>query len=515
MIKMRSLRIYNNLKRKQSAKINYQRVKEFFSKSHCLLQKLKFCFLIMLFCSSKLYALQGHYSTELEKLEKEFIEIINRANNIFRDPLANQYLTHLGNKLANMAALQTAHFFIVNSDDINAFAGPGNYIGVNTQLILATDSEDELAGVIAHEIAHLRLNHLYNMIEHQKLMQIPMLASILASIALGLINPTLAGGALMASLTGFTQDNINFIRSNEKEADRIGMEILIKCGFNPYGTISFFQKLQQNSRYYYSDIPAILRTHPLDEDRIAEAQNRLPEKFARRIPINQNYFLFKELIRVNSYHHKQLLEYYQNNCGAIKKHPNCDFGSALFLIKTNQFQAAISKLGDLLKQDPNNLFYQLSMAEAEIGDKQVTNALSRLKALNENEPDNYAIIRAYGDKLITSGQYKDAAKILLKGFRIFNKDYHLCTMLAQAEAKINRKSYAYFIQAQCLLLQGRHKDALKKLDYAKKLAQNDQYLTARINAVINQENSNSGRDLYANHFKDQTDVPISSKLCSL
>ena len=161
--------------------------------------------------------------------------------------------------------MPTPYFFIVKSNEINAFAGPCGYIGVNSQLILATANESELAAVMAHELAHVRQHHLYRMIEHQKQMRIPMLASMLASIALGVLNPTAGTGAMMAALSGFAQDSINYVRSNEKEADRIGIDMLIKSGQDPRGMASFFKKMQENARYYYTDnIPAILRSHPLD-----------------------------------------------------------------------------------------------------------------------------------------------------------------------------------------------------------------------------------------------------------
>lgn len=92
---------------------------------------------------------------------------------------------------------------------------------------------------MAHEIAHVRLHHLYSMIEHQKQMRIPMLATVLASAALGVINPTVGMAGMMGALSGFSQDNINFARSKEKEADRIGIDMLIKAGYNPHSMAAF------------------------------------------------------------------------------------------------------------------------------------------------------------------------------------------------------------------------------------------------------------------------------------
>lgn len=448
-------------------------------------------FLIGLYLlAAKIFAFSTYSSPELDKLEKEFIQIINQANNIERSALTNQYLNHLGNQLAQAAHINPVYFFIVKSNEINAFAGPGNYIGINTQLILATNNQHELAGVIAHEIAHLRLHHLYSLIEHQKQLRIPMLASLLASIALGIINPTLGTGALMASLSGIAQENINFTRAKEKEADRIGMNILRSCNFDPQGIISFFQKLQQNSRYYYTDnVPAILRTHPLDEDRIAEAQNRLFNSPPQKYTTNLDYFLFKELIRVTTVNSKQLMEYYRYQCNKKQKfNAICNYSHALFLMKNNNFQAAQSKLTVLLRQDPNNLFYQLAVAQTELSNKQFASALARLEALYKNEPDNYAIIMAYASGLNLTNNSAAATNVLLKGFRIFKRDLPLCEKFAQYTARAHRQNYAYFIQAQCLILQGRIKEARTQLNYAKKLTHHDPYLQARINAMDNELN---------------------------
>ncbi|STX41972.1 Zn-dependent protease [Legionella donaldsonii] len=427
------------------------------------------------------------YSTrELEELEKEFIQIINQSDSIERDALANQYINHLGKKLARLAHMPTPYFFIVKSNEINAFAGPGGYIGINTQLILATDNESELAAVMAHEIAHVRLHHLYQRIEHEKQMRIPLLASLLASAALGVVNPTLGSGALMASMTGFAQDNINFTRANEKEADRIGIGMLIKSGLDPRGMAGFFKKMQQNSRYYYTaNIPAILRTHPLDEERIAEAENRSQNLGKKQYTDSLNYRLFKELIRVSvTNNNKQLLDYYQIQCQKRTSGPACQYGYALALLNTNQFQQAQARLTSLLAQDHDNLFYQIAMAQAETGSKQFEIALKRLSDLQANYPENYAAIMAHAQGLLAAGKAGQAASVLLKGSRLFKRDLPLCEELAQAQAASRQKSYAYFTQAQCQLLQGRRRDAMRQLKQAKILAKNDRYLQARISAMM-------------------------------
>src|SRR3990167_500638 len=137
-------------------------------------------FIISLLLLNALFMLSAYaynpYSTdELEQLEKQFIQLINQSDQVERYPLATQYINHLGRELSRDAQMQTPVFFIVKSNEINAFAGPGGYIGINSALILATENESELAAVMAHEMSHVRLHHLYRMIQHQKQMRAPML----------------------------------------------------------------------------------------------------------------------------------------------------------------------------------------------------------------------------------------------------------------------------------------------------------------------------------------------------
>lgn len=434
------------------------------------------------------FAFSPYSTEELDELEKEFVEQINSSNSIVRHPLASQYINHLGKILAIHGQVDQPYFFIVNSNEINAFAGPGGYIGINTQLILASENESELAAVMAHEMAHVRQHHLYRMIEHQKQMRVPMLASLMAALALGIVNPSIGSGAMMAALSGFAQDSINYTRSSEKEADRIGIDMLIKSGLDPRGMASFFRKMQQNTRYYYTaNIPAILRTHPLDEERIAEAENRSASLTQKSYPDSLDYRLFKELIRVSvADNPKQILENYQHQCSAANGSPYCQYGYALALIDSNQFAAAHEHLTPLLQKDPTNLDYQIAIAESETGLKKHKEAVSRLLELHANRPENYAIIMTLAQSLIAAGKPNEAASLLLKGSRQYKRDLPLCKKLAEAQAASHHKDYAYFVAAQCQLLQGQRNIALRQLMLAKKLAKKNHLLSARIDARIDE-----------------------------
>lgn len=442
------------------------------------------CLWLVLFFTQNLYAYNPYTTRELDELEKEFANLIHQSNQVLRNPLAMEYINHLGKRLASQNDINLPYFFIVKSNEINAFAGPGGYIAINSQLILATENESELAAVMAHEIAHVRLHHLYRMLEHQKQMRVPMLASVLASLALGVINPTLGGGALMASLTGLAQDNINFTRANEKEADRIGIDMLIRSGIDPRGMAGFFKKMQQNSRYYFSDLPPILRTHPLDDDRIAEAENRCQNLKQKIYPNDLNYPLFKELIRnLTGQDTKQLLDYYTVSCQKESKQA-CQYGYALALIKAREYQKAEKKLLPLYNLDTDNFYYALALAETKMHLNQTSDAWDILNRLYVNYPESYAVLLAYADVLMNTGKAHDAENLLLKASRKFKNDLPVCQQLARSQAKANHKGYAYFTRAQCELIKGNKKQALNQLNIAKKIDKKDRFLQARIEAKI-------------------------------
>ncbi|HVT62393.1 MAG TPA: M48 family metalloprotease [Legionellaceae bacterium] len=441
------------------------------------------CLLLPALC----FGFSAYSNEELDQLEREFLQEINHSDAVLREPLTNEYINHIAKRLAEHSPEQP-HFFIVKSREINAFAGPGGHIGVNTQLILESATESELAGVMAHEMAHVRQHHLYRMLEHQKQMRIPMLAGILASMALGVVNPALSTGLLYGSLSGFAQDSINYVRSGEREADSIGIDMLKKAGFDPHGMVGFFKKMQQNSRYHYTDnIPAILRTHPLDEERIAEAENRCPIQTHVIASDEAQYRLFKELIRNEvSDDSKQSLDFYRRQCQQITSAIACQYGYALRLMQANQYEQALAQIKPLWTQTPNNPYYAIAMAHGYEGLGQAPKAVQILGELYANFPDSYAVTVEYGKALIEAKQAAKASSILLTGSRKFKQDLQICNQLARAEAADHRLGYAYFTLAECHLLQGEHHDALRKLKLAQTYAQKDHLLQARIAAKMDE-----------------------------
>jgi predicted Zn-dependent protease len=295
----------------------------------------------------------------------------------------------------------------------------------------------------------------------------------------------------MASLGGFAQNDINFIRSNEKEADRIGIDVLSKAGLDPRGMAAFFQKMRENARYYYTaNIPSILRTHPIDEERIAEAENRTAQMKPIEVADNLSFQLFKELIRTEVItDEKRLMDYYERCLVKSPQNTACQYGYALELIKLNHFTAAESYLLRLINQDRTNLYFIIALAKAQIGNGHAMAAAEELEAMQRNTPDNYALLISYSDSLAASGKPAEAVLQLTKASRLYPHDLPLCNSLARAHANNRRKDYAYFTTAQCYRLQGQFKEAKHMLKQAASLAKGDRLLSARIEASLDELNS--------------------------
>jgi beta-barrel assembly-enhancing protease len=422
--------------------------------------------------TANIYALEptSLYSNEdIDKLAKDFAIQINYANNVVRIPLVTEYMSELKNKLH----ADNVNFFIVESYEINAFAGPGGYIGINTALILSADSIDEFAAVLAHEISHVKLHHLYYWLEHQKRMKVPMLASVLAGIALGLINPNLASGAFIGSMSGIAQNNINFIRANEIDADKLGVKILEQSGYSPQGMLNFFKKMQDYAKYSYNNMPAMLKTHPQDMERM-EAVIRNSKKLTTIKQDNGDFYMFREYIRsLGNKSYEDTKNYYQKTC------PNatyCRYGQALNDIKYHKKNSAKIALEELLKNSPNNIWLNVSLSSIAPN--------PNLAILYKQNEQNYALTMAYANMLLAENNLDEAFTILLKSRQIFRNDLRVCELFAQVANENNKKAQAYFTLGQCAILKDDYKDALQKLNLAAKLNKNDKYLTARIDASI-------------------------------
>ena len=232
-------------------------------------------FVAIFFLSIQVFALSLPEVNTAESLSEkkrgnEFLQIIWDTNSVISDVESQVYLKKIGSEMVSYSPNPDKHFdfFFLNDKSINAFAGPYGYIGIHTGMLLESDSEAELAGVLAHEISHVTQNHLNRFIKKSDRQTYLMVAGMLAA---ALIDNSDASQAIAAStVAGTAQQNINFTREHEWEADRVGTAILKKSGYNPKGLADFFAKLENSE-----NAKEFLRTHPLSVNRMADTVQRV------------------------------------------------------------------------------------------------------------------------------------------------------------------------------------------------------------------------------------------------
>ncbi|MEX2353382.1 MAG: M48 family metalloprotease, partial [Gammaproteobacteria bacterium] len=311
-------------------------------------------------------------SPEFERrLGQAFLNQIRRQTDIIDDPEIENYIESIGYRLVAQSdnSSQLFTFFVINDPTINAFAAPGGIVGINAGIILNSESESELAGVMAHEIAHVTQKHMARSVEMQQKMSIPMMAAMLGAILIATQNPDAGSAAMMAIQGGAMQAQINFTRSNEEEADRIGMQLLQRADFNPQGMVSFFEKLHRNSRYT-AQAPEFLRTHPLTVNRIADVQAR-----AGNLPGNTSYsesktfqFIRTKLLVRSHRSPEEAASHFNNLIAQGEYRDDIDvlrYGLALAHMRGRNYQEARALLDDLLDQDNENISILLARADLE------------------------------------------------------------------------------------------------------------------------------------------------------
>ena len=224
-------------------------------------------------------------SLEERRLGEEIMREVRADRSYYDDPEATDYIQAMGQRLVSRGAdsRQDFEFFLMQDNSINAFALPGGFVGVHTGLILAAQSESELASVMAHEIAHVTQRHIARILAQQKQSTVMSIAALAVAILAARANPEVASAAVGFGTAAGVQNMLNFTRDHEREADRVGLQILDSAGYDARSAAVFFERMQRATRIYeIGSAPSYLRTHPMTYERIADIQNRL-----ERLPYRQ------------------------------------------------------------------------------------------------------------------------------------------------------------------------------------------------------------------------------------
>ncbi len=412
------------------------------------------------------------------RLGREIMRQIIASREYLRDAEIASYLNTLGDRLVASSPSPYRHFefFVVRDPSINAFALPGGYIGVHTGLISAVHNESELAAVLAHEIAHVTQNHLARMVEAQKTSGLTSLAALAVAILASRTNSQLSQAAVTLAGALNAQSQLDFSRDHEREADRVGLQILTQAGFSPLGMVSFFERLQAHGRLLETNAPAYLRTHPLTFQRIADMQNRVAEMPYRQHQDSLEFRLVRARVWADEGEAAQAVKNFEARLKNDANDPANWYGLALAALRAGQIEqadAALARLDALGVQSP--LLVSLAMqVEQALG--RSDRAIARGKAALKSHAAHRPLAYTYAQVLLHAQQPAEALRFLDEQLLTWAEDATLYALKARAHAALGQRLQAHLAQAEAHARQGEYAAAIEQLQLATRSGNRDFHL---------------------------------------
>jgi predicted Zn-dependent protease len=418
------------------------------------------------------------------------------------DPEIEDYLGAIGSLLAqaNPGTRQDFEFFVMRESTVNAFALPGGFVGVHTGLIAMAETESELASVLAHEIAHVTQRHMARMAGQQQQMQAPVLAAIAAAILLGSSRPDLAMGAAIGAQGAAVQAQLGYSRDFEREADRVGLQTLQSAGFDVGAMAVFFEKLQRATRL--SDdgsVPGYLRTHPLNTERIADAQSRAASLPYRQRLDSPEFQLVRAKLRAESGEAPDAVSHFEVSVREKRyaSEAAARYGLAAALLRARRAQEADAELARLRATGTVAMVETLAARIRQaLGDE--AGAIALLAAARAKYPHSRPLLYAHVEALESSGRHQDALAANAEPLRLYPRDSRLYAHQSKIYASLGKRFLQHQAQAEAYALQGSLPAAIEQLQLARSAGGGDFYQLSVVDVRI--------KELRARHAQDLKDL---------
>ncbi len=441
---------------------------------------------------------------EEEEYAKGLIRQLHAYELLVDDPLVTAYFDDMGFRLVSHSDRPDKLFTFVVMDEpnVNAFAAPGGVVALHSGLILAAESESEVAGVVSHEIAHVTQLHLYRAFEKARSMTIPIALAMLGMILAAGGDGEAISGALMSGQAMSAQMQINFTRHNEIEADRIGIRTLSEAGYDPEGMASFFSKLNRLTRLNGEGPPEFLRTHPVTVNRVAEARDRANNLPAADIGDGLNFYLAQARLRaLIADDPGEAVQWFRNELEEDHDQARSDglnYGLAIALQRDLEYAEAETLLEQLMESNAGHLAYQLQMANLDTESGQSESAIERMKGLYEDFPGNHAITMQYASSLLheeVPERAQLASDILRSQTLRRQEDPSLFELYARAANVAGDEVRSTEAIAESYFLRGGISEAIEQLERLTKDSTLDYYERSRIEARLTEMRREAGEEL--------------------
>ena len=395
------------------------------------------------------------------------------------DPELIDYLNDLGYRLVSQSPeyRQEFEFFVILDPSVNAFALPGGFIGVHTGLFLTAQSESELASVLSHEIAHVTQRHIARMIAGQKQSTIMSIAALAVAVLAARGSPQLSQAAIMGAGAGAIQSQLNYTREHEREADRIGYQILDRSGFDVNAMPLFFERLQRATRTYESAAPSYLRTHPLTTERIADMRNRSEGAPYRLVADSIDFQLLRAKIRATTDTPKEALAFFRESVGEQKfsNEAAARYGLATALMRAQQYPEAKDEVRKLRAMLPSNPIVETLAGRVLVASGDLPGALIFYRSALRAHPRYRALALDYAATLLQDRQPAEALGFLNDQLQIYPNDAHLYQLQARAYSALGKRLQQHRAQSESYVLQGNVAAAIDQLQLGLKSGDGDFY----------------------------------------
>jgi len=432
---------------------------------------------------------QAAFSPALERrVGENIMQQIRADSSYLDDPIVAEYLNVLGTRLVAVSPdpRQSFEFFAIQDTSVNAFALPGGFIGVHTGLMLTAQTESELASVLSHEIAHVTQRHIARMVAGQERMGMATLAAMAIGLLAARSNSNLAQAVIVGSQAASIQNQINYTRDHEREADRIGVQILQQSGLDARAMPIFMERLQRAMRLYETGAPAYLQTHPVTTERIADLQNRTEDLSYRQFPDNPEFQLVRARVRVIGQDARQSVDFFEQGLKERRfiNEAATHYGLALALVRLKNFPRAKRELAELEKILPGHAAVLALRGEVLAASGEVPAALTHYAAALKAFPSNRALIYDYAELLLREGRAEAALKVIEPRIADSPDEIRLYTLQSRCYAALGRRLPQHRAQAEVYLRRGHLGAAIEQLQLAARAGDGDFYQLSSVEARL-------------------------------
>jgi len=422
------------------------------------------------------------------RIGEQIMRDVSTSDEVVQDVEIIDYLNNLGNRLVSASSdkQQKFNFFVVQDNSINAFAMPGGVVGVHTGLILATNSESELASVLGHEIGHVTQHHMARMLASQKYDTFKNIAGIALALLVARANPDLASGALTTASAVGIQNQLDYTRDHEREADRVGLQILDSGGFDVRAMPAFFTTLQRGTRFAEGSAPSFLRTHPLTSERIADVTNRMSQMTYRQVPDSVEFQYVRAKLIANNGSADTNIQVFEQN---IREHKYTNeaaehYGLAVAYLRKNALPQAEKEVAWLKKNAPQHAMIENLSARLQVVENNPQQAAKQYAAALKLYPDNRALIYGYADHFLAIKQADNAIKLIKEKQGLYPNDAQFYDVLAKAYTMQNKLLLSYQAQGEAYFRKYDLARAIEQMELAVKANDGDFYQKSIVEARL-------------------------------